>query len=106
MPVAVVTGARSPLKRFQGRIEREIKVAMRPVWQPWMTNHLRRLASSRRRMNATAMNAQLANMVDTLARAGAPVVEGWPAEADPVQQAESFGFHVELFSAFSAGWTG
>jgi amidase len=42
----------------------------------------------------------LSNVVDALARAGATVVEGWPADVDPVRQAESFGFHVELFFAF------
>jgi amidase len=42
----------------------------------------------------------LANVVDALARAGATVVEGWPAGVDPVQQAESFGYHVGLFFAF------
>jgi amidase len=46
------------------------------------------------------VKALLANVVDALARAGAAVVEGWPADTDPVQQAESFGFHVQLFFAF------
>lgn len=42
----------------------------------------------------------LANAVDALTRAGATVVEGWPEGVDPVQQYESFGFHVGLFFAF------
>jgi amidase len=42
----------------------------------------------------------LSNAVDALARAGATVVEGWPDGVDPVQQAESFRFHVGLFFAF------
>lgn len=42
----------------------------------------------------------LADLVDALARAGATVVEGWPQGVEPVQQYESFGFHVQLFLAF------
>jgi len=38
--------------------------------------------------------------VDTLAQAGATVVEGWPDGVDPVRNYESFGFHVRLFFAF------
>jgi amidase len=44
--------------------------------------------------------AVLSDTVDALARAGAKVVEGWPDGVDPVRQAESFGFHVELFFAY------
>jgi amidase len=43
---------------------------------------------------------QLSTAVDALARAGATIVGGWPNGVDPVRQAESFGFHVELFFAF------
>jgi amidase len=42
----------------------------------------------------------LSDAVDTLARAGAAVAEGWPEGVDPVRQAESFGFQVGLFFAF------
>ena len=42
----------------------------------------------------------LSNAVDTLAQAGATVVEGWPAGVDPRRHYESFGFHVRLFFAF------
>src|ERR671910_262105 len=42
----------------------------------------------------------LSNAVDTLAQAGATVVEGWPHGVDPVRDYESFGFHVRLFFAF------
>lgn len=42
----------------------------------------------------------LADAVDALGRAGAAVVKGWPAGLDPVQQAEAFGFHRDLFFAF------
>jgi amidase len=42
----------------------------------------------------------LSNAADGTARAGATVVEGWPEDVDPVQVAESFGFHVGLFFAF------
>jgi amidase len=42
----------------------------------------------------------LSNAVDTLAQAGATVVEGWPDGVDPVRNYESFGFQVRLFFAF------
>jgi amidase len=42
----------------------------------------------------------LSNAVDTLAQAGATVIEGWPDGVDPVRNYESFGFHVRLFFAF------
>jgi amidase len=42
----------------------------------------------------------LSSAVDALIGAGATVVEGWPEDVDPVQQYESFGFHVQLFFAF------
>ena len=51
-------------------------------------------------ISGAAPAGPIANVVDAVARAGAPVVEGWPADTDPVQQAESFGFHVQLFFAF------
>jgi amidase len=44
--------------------------------------------------------AALSGAVDALARAGATVVEGWPAGVDPVAEAASFGFHVRLFFAY------
>jgi amidase len=44
--------------------------------------------------------APLSNAVDALARAGATVVEGWPDGVDPVENYESFGFHVQAFFAF------
>jgi amidase len=42
----------------------------------------------------------LSDAVDALARAGAPIVEGWPDGVDPVRHYESFGFHVQAFFAF------
>lgn len=42
----------------------------------------------------------LSNAVDALTRVGATVVAGWPDGIDPVQDYESFGFHVQLFFAF------
>ncbi len=42
----------------------------------------------------------LSDAVDAVRRAGAKVVEGWPEGVDPVQEYESFGFHVQLFFAF------
>jgi len=44
--------------------------------------------------------ALLSVALDTLAQAGATLVEGWPDGVDPVRNYESFGFHVRLFFAF------
>src|ERR687897_2118613 len=49
---------------------------------------------------SSEVTALLSNAVDALARAGATVVEGWPDGVDPVQQYESFGFHVQSFFPF------
>src|ERR671921_13492 len=49
---------------------------------------------------SSEVTAPLSNAVDELARAGATVVEGWPDGVDPVQNYESFGFHVQSFFAF------
>lgn len=49
---------------------------------------------------SSEVTALLSDAVDALARAGATVVEGWPDGVDPVQQYESFGFHVQSFFAF------
>jgi amidase len=46
------------------------------------------------------VSAPLSDAVDTLARAGATVVEGWPEGVNPVRNYESFGFHVQAFFAF------
>jgi len=46
------------------------------------------------------VGAALSDAVDALARAGATVAEGWPEGVDPVAEAESFGFHVQLFFAY------
>lgn len=45
------------------------------------------------------VGAALSAAVDAIAAAGAAVVEGWPSGVDPVQDAESFGFHVGVFFA-------
>jgi amidase len=42
----------------------------------------------------------LSTVLEALTGAGATITEGWPAGMDPVQEAESFGFHVGLFFAF------
>jgi amidase len=44
--------------------------------------------------------AVLSDAVDGLARAGVTLLEGWPKGVDPVEEAESFGFHVRLFFAY------
>jgi len=49
---------------------------------------------------SSEVGAVLSDAVDALARAGATVVEGWPAGVDPVREVESFGFHLGLFFAF------
>ncbi|MEV6831156.1 amidase family protein [Amycolatopsis sp. NPDC051102] len=49
------------------------------------------------------VGAALSDAVDALARAGVRVREGWPADVDPVVQAEAFGFQVELFFASQEG---
>jgi amidase len=49
---------------------------------------------------SSEVTALLSNAVDALARAGATVVEGWPDGVNPVQDYESFGFHVRAFFAF------
>jgi amidase len=49
---------------------------------------------------SSEVSAPLSDAVDALVRAGATVVEGWPAGVDPSQHYESFGFHVQAFFAF------
>jgi len=48
------------------------------------------------------VGASLSAVVDALAVAGVTIVEGWPDGVDPVQSAESFGFHVGLFFAYAS----
>lgn len=45
--------------------------------------------------------APLAAAIETIRRAGATVVEGWPEGIDPGWSAESFGFHIGMFFAFA-----
>jgi amidase len=47
------------------------------------------------------VGARLGAAVDAVATAGATIVEGWPSGVDPVRDAESFGFHVGLFFAYT-----
>jgi amidase len=49
---------------------------------------------------SSEVTAPLAQAVEAISTAGAAVAEGWPGGIDPVEQAESFGFHVGLFFAF------
>ena len=49
---------------------------------------------------SSEVGAVLSDAVDALTKAGATLVEGWPDGVDPVAQAESFGFHVQLFFAY------
>jgi amidase len=42
----------------------------------------------------------LSDAVDAVARNGPTITEGWPDGIDPVDEAESFGYHVGLFFAF------
>jgi amidase len=48
----------------------------------------------------------MSGAVDAIARAGAPIVEGWPDGVDPAQSAESLEFHVGLFLAFQQAGEG
>jgi amidase len=52
---------------------------------------------------SSEVTALLSRAVDAIAGAGAAVVEGWPEGIDPVQEAESFGFHVDLFFGYHGG---
>ncbi|WUJ68690.1 amidase family protein [Kribbella soli] len=45
----------------------------------------------------------MAETIDRLARSGAKIVEGWPDEVDPGEQAEEFGQQVGLFFALHGG---
>jgi amidase len=49
---------------------------------------------------SSEVRALLSEAVAALRKVGVTVVEGWPDGVDPVQQYESFGFHVRLFLAF------
>jgi amidase len=49
---------------------------------------------------SSEVTALLSETVAALRKVGATVVEGWPDGVDPIQQYESFGFHVRLFFAF------
>jgi amidase len=44
--------------------------------------------------------AVLSDVIDSLRRTGATIVEGWPEGVDPAADYESFGFQVGLFFAF------
>jgi amidase len=48
---------------------------------------------------SSEVTSLLSEVVDALARAGATVAEGWPADIDPAREAESFAFHLGLFFA-------
>jgi amidase len=45
----------------------------------------------------------LSDTIDRLGRTGAKIVEGWPEGVDPADQAEAFGFQVELFFTLHGG---
>jgi len=47
------------------------------------------------------VGAALSDTVDALSRNGVKIIQGWPAEADPVGQAEALGFQVGLFFAMN-----
>lgn len=54
----------------------------------------------RRAAVTSEVGAVLSDAVDTLARTGATVTEGWPEGIDPGQSAEPFGFQIGLFFAY------
>jgi amidase len=43
----------------------------------------------------------LNDAIDALSSAGATIVEGWPEDVDPAAVSDAFGYHLELFFAFS-----
>jgi amidase len=46
------------------------------------------------------LTSSLATLVEAIAGSGAEIVEGWPDDVDPVQEYETFGYHVQLFLAY------
>jgi amidase len=48
---------------------------------------------------SSEVESLLSKAVEAVLGAGATVAEGWPAGIDPVEEAESFGYHVGLFFA-------
>ncbi len=46
------------------------------------------------------VTATLSRAIEAIGDAGVSAVEGWPAAIDPVEEAESFAFHLGLFFAF------
>jgi amidase len=52
---------------------------------------------------ASEVGDALSGTIDRLARSGAKIVEGWPDEVDPGEQAEEFSRQVGLFFALHGG---
>jgi amidase len=52
---------------------------------------------------SSEVGAVLSDTIDRLGRSGAKIVEGWPDGVDPSEQADAFGFQVELFFALHGG---
>jgi amidase len=52
---------------------------------------------------SSEVGAVLSDTIDRLARSGAKLVEGWPDDVDPIDQAEAFGAQIELFFALHGG---
>jgi amidase len=52
---------------------------------------------------SSEVGGAMAETIDRLARSGAKIVEGWPDEVDPGEQAEEFGQQVGLFFALHGG---
>jgi amidase len=49
---------------------------------------------------SSELMSRLAGVVEAIAGTGAEIVEGWPDGVDPVQEYETFGYHVQLFLAY------
>jgi amidase len=49
---------------------------------------------------SSEVTSLLSNAVDAIGRTRAHIVEGWPEDVDPLQEAATFGFHVGAFFAF------
>jgi len=100
-----------PLARSAGDLRTALQVTGGPVseamsWRLTPSRH-QRLADFRvgvvldheQARVSSEVGAVLSDTVDSLARQGVKVVEGWPDDVNPVEQLEAFGFQVELFFA-------
>jgi amidase len=99
-----------PLARSATDLRTALRVTGAKWWQLQPPRH-RKLADYRvgvvldhdQAPVTSEVGSALSQAVDTLGRAGATIVEGWPAGIDPAEQPELFGFQVSLFFALMEG---